>query len=223
MSSPREAQEAPAKQAGFKATERIEGQGPGPGRGPMGGGMVGQKAMDFGPSAKRLLARMRPDRGPAVLVVLLGVVSVALMSTGPRILGHATDLVFAGLFSSKIPAGSTQDAGGRGAARPRRRQPRRHAGGDGPRGPRPGRRLRRRRSGAAAGARGVRRGVAAGVDAGLHPQRGRAEHRPPDAPGRRGEDPPAAAGLLRPLAPRRDAQPGHQRHRQHQPPASSRR
>ena len=70
--------------------------------------MVGQKAMDFGPSAKRLLARMRPDRGPAVLVVLLGVVSVALMSTGPRILGHATDLVFAGLFSSKIPAGSTQ-------------------------------------------------------------------------------------------------------------------
>ena len=108
MSAPEKTQEAPAKQAGFKATERIEGQGPGPGRGPMGGGMVGQKAMDFGPSAKRLLARMRPDRGPAVLVVLLGVVSVALMSTGPRILGHATDLVFAGLFSSKIPAGSTQ-------------------------------------------------------------------------------------------------------------------
>jgi ATP-binding cassette subfamily B protein len=74
----------------------------------MGGGMVGQKAMDFGPSARRLLARMRPDRGAAFLVVLLGVVSVGLMSTGPRILGHATDLVFAGLFSSRIPAGSTQ-------------------------------------------------------------------------------------------------------------------
>ena len=108
MSTSSRPRRRPAKQAGFKATERIEGQGPGPGRGPMGGGMVGQKAMDFGPSAKRLLARMRPDRGPAVLVVLLGVVSVALMSTGPRILGHATDLVFAGLFSSKIPAGSTQ-------------------------------------------------------------------------------------------------------------------
>ena len=30
------------------------------------------------------------------------------MSIGPRILGHATDLVFAGLFSRSIPAGVTQ-------------------------------------------------------------------------------------------------------------------
>ena len=52
---------APKPQAGFKATERIEA-GPGPGRGPMGGGMVGQKAMTFGPSAKRLVAQMRPER-----------------------------------------------------------------------------------------------------------------------------------------------------------------
>ncbi len=41
-------------------------------------------------------------------VVLLGVVSVGLMSFGPRILGHATDLVFAGMFSRNIPAGATQ-------------------------------------------------------------------------------------------------------------------
>jgi ATP-binding cassette subfamily B protein len=94
-------------QQGFKATERIEG-GPGPGRGPMGGGMVGQKAMDFGPSAKRLVGRLAPERLRAVLVVLLGVASVALMSVGPRILGHATDLVFAGLFSRQLPAGTTQ-------------------------------------------------------------------------------------------------------------------
>src|SRR6476659_8920980 len=91
------------------ATERIvAGPGRGPGRGPMGGGMVGQKAMTFGPSARRLVARMRPDRGKAVAVVLLGVVSVALMAIGPRILGRATDLVFSGLFSSKLPAGVTQ-------------------------------------------------------------------------------------------------------------------
>ncbi|RYP85021.1 ABC transporter ATP-binding protein [Nocardioides guangzhouensis] len=94
-------------QEGFKATERIEG-GPGPGRGPMGGGMVGQKAMDFGPSARRLLGRLAPERSKAVLVVVLGVASVALMSVGPRILGHATDLVFAGLFSRQIPADATQ-------------------------------------------------------------------------------------------------------------------
>jgi len=98
---------APKPQAGFKATERIEA-GPGPGRGPMGGGMVGQKAMTFGPSAKRLVAQMRPERVRAICVVLLGVASVALMSTGPRILGHATDLVFSGLFSRNLPAGVTQ-------------------------------------------------------------------------------------------------------------------
>ena len=58
---------APKPQAGFKATERIEA-GPGPGRGPMGGGMVGQKAMTFGPSAKRLVAQMRPERVRAICV-----------------------------------------------------------------------------------------------------------------------------------------------------------
>jgi ATP-binding cassette, subfamily B, multidrug efflux pump len=92
----------------FKATERIEAPAGGPGRGPMGGGMVAQKAMDFGPSAKRLVARMRPDRGKAVLVVLLGVASVGLMSTGPRILGHATDLVFNGFIGSQIPVGTPE-------------------------------------------------------------------------------------------------------------------
>ena len=51
------------KQAGFQATERIEAPQGGPGRGPMGGGMVGQKAMTFVPSAKRLVGTMRPRPG----------------------------------------------------------------------------------------------------------------------------------------------------------------
>lgn len=92
----------------FKATERIEAPQGGPGRGPMGGGMVGQKAMTFVPSAKRLVGRMRPDRGKALLVVLLGVASVALMSVGPRILGHATDLVFNGFIGSQIAPGTPE-------------------------------------------------------------------------------------------------------------------
>ncbi len=96
------------KKAGFEATERIEAP-VGPGRGgPMGGGMVGQKAMTFGPSARRLIGTMHPDRFKAIAVVVLGVASVALMAVGPRILGHATDLVFAGLFSRDIPPGTTQ-------------------------------------------------------------------------------------------------------------------
>ena len=44
----------------------------------------------------------------AIVVVVLGVASVALMSVGPRILGLATDLVFSGLFSRDIPSGQTQ-------------------------------------------------------------------------------------------------------------------
>ncbi|CAI9399381.1 Fatty acid ABC transporter ATP-binding/permease protein [Nocardioides sp. T2.26MG-1] len=98
------------KTQGFQATERIEAPQGGPGRGPMAGGMVGQKAMTFGPSARRLVGRMRPDRAKAVVVVLLGVVSVALMSTGPRILGHATDLVFDGFIGRQFPPGTPDSA-----------------------------------------------------------------------------------------------------------------
>ena len=58
--------------------------------------MIGQKAMDFRSSSRRLLATMRPQRPKLVAVVGLAVLSVALTVVGPRILGMATDLVFAG-------------------------------------------------------------------------------------------------------------------------------
>ncbi len=101
---------APAEKGGqLKETERVV-QGPGPGRGPFGGGMVGQKAMTFGPSAKRLIARMRPDRGKVVGVVGLAVLSVAFAVIGPKILGRATDLIFAGLFGRQLgETGATKE------------------------------------------------------------------------------------------------------------------
>ncbi|QIX28029.1 ABC transporter ATP-binding protein [Nocardioides sp. JQ2195] len=92
--------------AKLKETERVVTAG-GPGRGP--GGMVGQKAMSFGPSAKRLIRRMRPYRTKAIAVLVLALGSVVLTALGPRILGHATDLIFEGLFGNKFPAGSTKD------------------------------------------------------------------------------------------------------------------
>ena len=94
--------------AELKQTERIQA-GPGPGRGPFQGGMVGQKAMQFGPSAKRLLKTMAPEKAKVAAVVTLAVVSVGLTALGPRILGHATDLIFAGLFGSNLPAGITKE------------------------------------------------------------------------------------------------------------------
>jgi ATP-binding cassette, subfamily B, multidrug efflux pump len=78
----------------MKQTERISAPAGGPGRGPMAGGNVGEKAMNFGPSAKRLVRRMGPERNRAVAVVVLAVVSTFLLAYGPRLLGHATDLVF---------------------------------------------------------------------------------------------------------------------------------
>ena len=90
----------------LQQTERV--QPGGPGRGPLSGGMVAQKSMHFGPSAKRMLARIRPERTKVAAVVALAVVSVALFAVGPRILGRATDLIFAGLFGKQLPAGVTQ-------------------------------------------------------------------------------------------------------------------
>jgi ATP-binding cassette subfamily B multidrug efflux pump len=101
---------APAKPAGqLKETERVVA-GPGPGRGPFGGGMVGQKSMSFGPSARRLVRRMRPERAKATAVVLLAVVSVSLSVVGPKILGHATDLIFSGLFGRRLEGTTKADA-----------------------------------------------------------------------------------------------------------------
>lgn len=101
----------PAKDT-LQETERVTA-GPGPGRGPFGGGMIGGKPSDFKGSARRLAARMAPHRVKVVLVVLLTVASVALMSVGPRILGHATDLVFRGLLGrqlgDRLPPGTTRE------------------------------------------------------------------------------------------------------------------
>jgi ATP-binding cassette subfamily B protein len=66
--------------------------------------------MTFGPSAKRLISRMRPERARAIAVVLLGIASVGLMSSGPRVLGHATDLVFDGFVGKQFPPGTPDSA-----------------------------------------------------------------------------------------------------------------
>jgi ATP-binding cassette subfamily B multidrug efflux pump len=83
-------------------------RGPG-GGGPFGGaGMPAEKSMNFGPSAKRLLGRLRPERGRIVLVTLLTVVSVVFNVLGPRLLGQAINLVFDGFVSAGLPAGATK-------------------------------------------------------------------------------------------------------------------
>ncbi|MDQ0819354.1 ATP-binding cassette subfamily B multidrug efflux pump [Arthrobacter sp. V4I6] len=89
------------------AVVRIPRPAGGPGRGGPFAGMniPAEKAMNFGPSAKRLLGQLRPERLWLVLVLVLAVVSVAFSVIGPRLLGEGTNLIFAGVVSKELPPG----------------------------------------------------------------------------------------------------------------------
>ncbi|MEA2683668.1 MAG: ATP-binding cassette, subfamily multidrug efflux pump [Chloroflexota bacterium] len=86
-------------------TTRPPAQAGGFGRGPWGGMGVTGKPMQFGPSARRLLGRMAPERGRLIGVIALGVTSVVFAVTAPRILGNATDVIFSGAIGHRLPAG----------------------------------------------------------------------------------------------------------------------
>ncbi|WP_353713249.1 ABC transporter ATP-binding protein [Arthrobacter sp. K5] len=90
---------------------RIPRPAGGPGRGGPFAGMnvPAEKALNFGPSALRLLGELRPERAWLVLVLALAVVSVAFSVTGPRLLGEGTNLIFAGAVSKNLPAGASQE------------------------------------------------------------------------------------------------------------------
>ena len=72
-----------------------------------GGGPV-DKSLDFGPSARRLLLELAPERLLVACTLALGAASVGLAVLGPRMLGHATDLIFSGYLGKRIPAGVTK-------------------------------------------------------------------------------------------------------------------
>ena len=89
-----------------------EGTRRGPG-GPMGGmGLPAEKAMTFGPSARRLVGRLRPERSLVVIVIALGVVSVLLSVVGPALLGMATNIIVDGVFGNTDAAGPAGSGGG---------------------------------------------------------------------------------------------------------------
>ncbi|MGW5669101.1 ABC transporter ATP-binding protein [Micromonospora sp. NPDC003776] len=71
--------------------------------------MPAEKSMNFGPSARRLLGRLRPQRLPLAAIVTLALASVGASVTGPKILGHATDIIFSGVIGRQIPAGTTPE------------------------------------------------------------------------------------------------------------------
>ncbi len=81
----------------------------GPGGAMFGGAsMPAEKSMNFGPSAKRLISRLRPEWMRVIWVLLLAVGSVALTVVGPKLLGNGTTLIFEGAISKSLPVGVTK-------------------------------------------------------------------------------------------------------------------
>ncbi|MCJ7827084.1 MAG: ABC transporter transmembrane domain-containing protein, partial [Demequinaceae bacterium] len=70
------------------------------GHGPFGGmQMPAEKAKDFKGSARRLAGLLGPEKVRVGIVILVGIASVALAVTGPKILGKATTVIFEGFLS----------------------------------------------------------------------------------------------------------------------------
>jgi ATP-binding cassette subfamily B multidrug efflux pump len=64
-------------------------------------GMPLDRSKDFKTSSGRLLARLRPEALGVALVLACGIASVTLLVIGPRILGHATNIVVDGVVSDQ--------------------------------------------------------------------------------------------------------------------------
>lgn len=66
------------------------------------------RATDFSVTAIRLVRRMGPQRRLIAAVIGLSLAGIAIGVAGPRILGHATDLIFNGVIGRGLPAGITK-------------------------------------------------------------------------------------------------------------------
>ncbi len=67
------------------------------------------KAKSFTPTLARLIRQLGAYRVRLSLILASIVGSVALTAVAPRVLGHATDLLFNGFIGSRLPAGLTKE------------------------------------------------------------------------------------------------------------------
>jgi ATP-binding cassette, subfamily B, fatty acid transporter len=66
------------------------------------------RSRDFWGSAARLMKRLAPQRRLSIAVISLGITGTAIGVVVPRILGHATDLLFNGVIGRQLPSGITK-------------------------------------------------------------------------------------------------------------------
>ncbi len=84
----------------------MSGHGP---RGPGGPGRPPAKAKDFRGTGKRVLRMLSPYRWMIAALALLSAGGVVLSVIAPRLLGSATNIVFSGFISSRLPKGTTKE------------------------------------------------------------------------------------------------------------------
>jgi ATP-binding cassette, subfamily B, fatty acid transporter len=66
------------------------------------------RSRDFWGTAARLVKRLAPQRRLSIAVISLGLTGTVIGVVVPRILGHATDLLFNGVVGRGLPAGITK-------------------------------------------------------------------------------------------------------------------
>ncbi|MGW8888045.1 ABC transporter ATP-binding protein [Streptomyces sp. NPDC055749] len=80
----------------------------GPGGRMMAGGAPTERSMDFKGSGKRLLKRFSQEKSSLYAMLVAVALSVGLSVVGPKILGKATDLIFAGVVGRGMREGTTK-------------------------------------------------------------------------------------------------------------------
>ncbi|WP_274992646.1 ABC transporter ATP-binding protein [Promicromonospora iranensis] len=68
-----------------------------------------EKPMDFKGSLRRFAGSLRPERLRVVVLMVLGIGSVALTVMGPKLLGDATNVIFAGFVGAQLESGVTTE------------------------------------------------------------------------------------------------------------------
>ncbi len=71
-------------------------------------GLPTGKSKDFRSAMTRLLRHLRPELPRVIAVILLAIVSVTFAVLGPKILGDATNHIFAGAIGKALPAGASK-------------------------------------------------------------------------------------------------------------------
>ncbi len=72
-----------------------------------GAGAPPRTSKDVRATLRRLLRRLHPDRWRLLGALVLGIISVAFMVSGPQILGNATNVLFDGIIAKRLPVGTT--------------------------------------------------------------------------------------------------------------------